>query len=191
MVLLLSDRTFSNRGTLLKHRNSIHGTVKLKRYDCPSCPAYFFSSIKLKMHTSKHSDSQTISENDVTFLCDVCSKTFSNETLLGHHMKIHRGETMKCPHCGKVFTILKDFKIHVRFHTKEEYPFQCSKCPQKFIIKSHLDLHRKQHEGVRYKCTICEKEFTHTISLTHHSYKHRGYPYSCKLCSKGYPSMFK
>ncbi|XP_061397840.1 zinc finger protein 709-like [Musca vetustissima] len=186
------DRNFLTKLAFVKHQEMIHGPTKLNRFECPDCERFFFTTKNLKNHIKMTHNTKRngTAATDQDFLCDICSKTFSNKYSLKMHIQRHTGDILKCSYCEKEFVTAKDLRIHIRFHTRE-FPFKCEQCSQTFAIKTHYDQHRKKHEGVRYRCQVCDKEFGHMFSLRQHSFKHRGYPFSCKLCGKGLPAVFK
>ena len=53
-----------------------------------------------------------------------------------------------------------------------EANYTCSKCPQKFSVKSNLSRHMKVHEPRSLECTVCKKTFTLQQTLDRHKKIH-------------------
>lgn len=79
------------------------------------------------------------------FRCSICSKTFTRQTHLRNHMKLHLGpEPFKCEVCGQAFAQFSTLKSHLKAHMGEP-SYSCSACGQHFLqfaaLKAHMALH--------------------------------------------------
>lgn len=67
----------------------------------------------------------------------------------------------RCPICNQISKSKILLRIHMKQHLpSEDRPFHCSKCPQKFVLKSQLTNHEATHlsnEEKRYVCDECGK----------------------------------
>lgn len=96
-------------------------------------------------------------------LCLTCDKSFSSDSHLRVHMRIHNdNRPFHCSFkgCEKKFITGYSLKIHNRVHTGDR-PYACTVCPKSFKTSGDLVKHQRTHSGERpFKCSHCEKSFT-------------------------------
>lgn len=117
-------------------RNNIFNGKKLKTYHCKFCRCVFRNSNSLGQHIRYHKGST----------CEICGQRFHQGTDLIRHLLSHKKEmksklntgvlsadqnqssseeqnkafeNYKCSECGKKFSVLCVYRIHLRFHKKE------------------------------------------------------------------------
>jgi len=123
------------------------------------------------------------------FLCIICFRGFTQETLLQKHFLIHTGEkSFKCDKCVKKFRLRSNMVKHQRIHTGEK-PYKCLLCDRVFTMSSNRNKHILTHTGEsapkNQKCLQCGKAFTCRSALTRHIRTHTGErPYKCSECFK-------
>lgn len=175
-------RTFKTSTGLHVHSET-HKENRQRQFQCEKCDKKFLTEKTFKVHAQTHWERQR-------FKCDLCDKEFMQKVNLKLHMQMHTGETMDCAYCQKKFVRKNDLTVHMRFHTGN-FPYECSLCDKRFAIISHLNYHKKRHQGLVYKCDVCDKEFINKSGLRNHSFQHTEMPFSCMLCGKGFPTKFK
>ncbi|MCJ8740041.1 hypothetical protein PDJAM_G00054390, partial [Pangasius djambal] len=165
---------------LNKHLLS-HGKKKREANPCKTCGKSF---VNLDKHELVHL-------NVKPYLCGVCGKGFTLESVLLVHQRLHTGEKpYQCETCGKRFTQSSTLHIHKRVHS-ETKPWKCSLCDKSFKRQSSLKKHDIVHTGEKpHTCETCGQKFGHRENLKRHVLNHMGIkPYACKVCGKRYSQM--
>lgn len=123
-----------------------------------------------------------------TFECPICQKTFSNAARLAKHQQIHGGTSpYKCEHCKKSFSSRFKLVRHALIHSDRK-PFSCQVCERTFHRKDHLKNHIKVHSPSKkvYTCDKagCNKEYTSHLSFRKHLALHSAEEGSleCQIC---------
>ncbi|XP_031216635.1 zinc finger protein 597 isoform X2 [Mastomys coucha] len=107
------------------------------------------------------------------YKCPDCDQSFSDNTYLVLHQKIHsREKKYKCNTCEKTFSHRTNLRTHKRIHTGEK-PYKCTKCAASFRQQSHLSRHMNSHLKEKpYTCSICGKSFMWLPGLAEHQKNH-------------------
>ncbi|XP_005337921.2 zinc finger protein 597 [Ictidomys tridecemlineatus] len=107
------------------------------------------------------------------FKCPECDQSFSDNSYLVLHQKIHSAEKKyKCGDCGKIFNHRANLRTHRRIHTGEK-PYKCTKCGASFRQQSHLSRHMNSHIKEKpYTCDTCGKGFMWLPGLAQHQKSH-------------------
>ncbi|XP_029665616.1 zinc finger protein 845-like [Formica exsecta] len=161
----------------------------IKPYKCTRCTKRFIKEEQLNNHLSKHD--RTFKKNKETdsskrFLCEICSKSFTQSTTLIAHLRAHNGiKPYVCQVCSRPFTTNAYLKMHMRTHTQER-PYICQYCSRAFARADTLANHLTSHTGeAKYHCKCCPKNFRRLKSLKEHMFIHTGQrPYECPTCDR-------
>ncbi|XP_004474403.1 zinc finger protein 597 [Dasypus novemcinctus] len=112
-------------------------------------------------------------ESENVYKCPECDQSFSDNSCLISHKKIHSGEKKyECGYCGKTFNHRTNLRTHRRIHTGEK-PYTCAECGTSFRQHSHLSRHMKIHITEKpYSCGICGRGFMWLPGLAQHQKTH-------------------
>ena len=106
------------------------------------------------------------------------------------HEKI---KPIQCEKCGQGFSLLHNYKQHLRFvHLKEIEVCTCGICLKQFNHKSNLSQHiSKVHLNIRrHSCQKCYKKFSSRSDLMKHTNVHSE-TQVCEKCGKGFKGLKK
>ncbi|XP_003790983.2 zinc finger protein 597 [Otolemur garnettii] len=125
-------------------------------------------------------------EANNVYKCPECDQSFSDNSYLLSHQKIHSGDKKyKCGNCGKIFNHRANLRTHSRIHTGKK-PYKRAKYSAGFRRHSYLSRHKNSHIKKKpYTCSICARGFMLLPGLTQHQKTHNvEKPYECANLSK-------
>lgn len=133
-----------------------------------------------------------------TYTCVVCSEVFDSSQDLGRHMLKHSDVHLVCELCSKTFRQYSVLRRHHREVHLSQRPFICHICKKGFARNSDLKRHFEgcsrafassmAVEETRIVCQMCNKTFrTKHLLVRHHREVHLlERPFSCQVCAKGF-----
>ena len=154
----------------------------------------------------------------LTHKCSKCGKEFSRLCTKSKYEQMCRKVDYNCSDCSRVFTSLKELKIHHQSSHKPLSPMnrnpqpstsredndmtvnrdgvkcgsgkqlQCSKCDRSFNRKDNKFRHEKLC-GLTHKCSKCGKEFSRLCTKSKHEQRCRKIDYNCSDCSRVFTSI--
>ncbi|CAG9825091.1 unnamed protein product [Phaedon cochleariae] len=162
-------------------------------YICSSCDFQHNQASRMRKHLIVHSEK--------FYQCDKCSLKTKHEKYLREHLKyVHRD-----PDTANIFVCdMCDFKTHrsnlLRKHKithtivgnqkKKVEMYKCEICnfkaKKKFVVQSHVNIHRPPSERVVYKCELCPytSKFKQGVSnhMTVHKKPSEITMFECEVC---------
>uniref|UniRef100_A0A1B0CM86 C2H2-type domain-containing protein n=1 Tax=Lutzomyia longipalpis TaxID=7200 RepID=A0A1B0CM86_LUTLO len=136
-------------------------------FHCGICNKKFDNEESFTMHSNAH-------QERTTYVKEIRKKDtprpFKAQAVYNHHLKTHSDErNYKCPFCPKTFKTAVQLSGHKNSHTK---PFSCTECNRPFAslyaVRTHMEMHRRPCNGLRYKCDICGATYARNSSVKDH-----------------------
>ena len=143
---------------------------------CNTCEKYF------KYQSTFQNHIESVHQNTIQFMCQMCCRAFNNKTNLETHIKIHAKQnftngrnnsvTLLCEICDKSFQQKIDFANHMNIVHGEKKCFKCQMCGMRCKTVQHLKNHTALNHGILevslFKCDVCERKFRHRYTLIKH-----------------------
>ncbi|XP_044019353.1 zinc finger protein 492-like [Aphidius gifuensis] len=118
LICKYCSQHFTTIEAVSKHYDSVHShdyTLHFDaQYKCHLCTNVYKSSHILKEHILKH---QGIRK----YKCDVCDKSFAQQSHLAAHKAVHSDKRFICPGCEKAFNRQDNMKSHTKKLRSEIY----------------------------------------------------------------------
>lgn len=113
----------------------------IKNYVCPYCGLGFTSKPECNKHINTHT-------REKTFKCPQCDHSTHTKHLLNRHIRVIHDKIKKyiCQYCSKAFSQSNTWRNHEKLHTGER-PYECQICDKNYIYASDLKKHLRSHEN--------------------------------------------
>ncbi|KAG7330588.1 hypothetical protein KOW79_006810 [Hemibagrus wyckioides] len=171
---------FDDMASFQKHAEQEHGSKPFYNL-CQDCGKFVIAK---KEHVCEHK---------IKFIvCPECGRRFLTEGgLKTHYTQLHSDYDHPCKYCLKVFKTRSTKLEHEQTHPKENQPYSCPDCPEKFDNIHKRNNHVKSHRGPhKYVCDVCEKGFRDINRLRRHKLIHSGEkPFKCQVCERSFNRM--
>ncbi|XP_031780315.1 PR domain zinc finger protein 10 isoform X1 [Nasonia vitripennis] len=162
-----------------KNANVVSSSI----YKCEICSKRFSTKLKFQQHCLVHG----VKDNE-SLTCNVCLKTFLNNSSLSRHLKTHQKErqTLECPVCSEAFGRVLTLKDFAETHLNQYETFTCPHCPKSFTSYALTRKHARAHHFDRkHECQFCLKCFPAADKLRMHLLKHSDRrEFQCANCGK-------
>lgn len=133
-----NEGEFSDLSDLIEEEIPDEIDVKFETAFCKECSKVFKNPYQLKIHQ------QSVHRS---YKCKKCSRGFKNEKELLLHMDRHKKEELfRCQHCNKTFTNNTNMRRHEKLHLSAIKTFGCGTCGKTFSQKTNLQRHEKTHK---------------------------------------------
>lgn len=169
----------SNKANMLRHWRTRHLNQRVF-CDFSECSASFVNAELLKLHQMNYHGLES------EFTCSLCDLKFVYLTALKNHEKKHLREKgfhrkmrnplrqrtrHQCEFCAQSFSQLGNLKRHVNSVHFKIRNFVCpfDGCESAFALKSTLDVHYRQHTGLKpFQCSECHSYYSDPSTLSKH-----------------------
>lgn len=148
-------------------------------FACPKCSFRRTDEAEVQQHIDSvhsvedESSAQTPADEEATFGCPDCEKSFKFQSLLKAHQRSHTGEQpFLCPQCGRRFSFKQSLERHKQTH-KSGRKHRCLICGESFESLEAEREHRSAHmENGEYLCSECGRAFAWKSALVRHLRTH-------------------
>src|SRR5580704_10818941 len=121
----------------------------------------------------------------VKVVCELCTGTFANDTVLRAHQHLHTGQRpFSCPHCAATYISVSHLNQHVKEVHDRTSLRSCSVCGKESRNDQTHQRHLLTHTTDRaHLCLACGKGFKSLRAVHLHSKQHERKPsLPCPLC---------
>ncbi|XP_074476773.1 uncharacterized protein LOC141758867 isoform X1 [Sebastes fasciatus] len=145
-------------------------TKKNNMFFCNICCEPFLRKVELMLHLAVHETQSVPEPTNQAFTCVICGRITDSRSHMICHMRTHTGEKpFACPICGNRYKLKGHMKEHIRTHTGER-PYTCYICGQSFNRSSTMTKHArlKHRENMPFKCMQCSQRFPLLVVFKQH-----------------------
>ncbi|CAB3400208.1 unnamed protein product [Caenorhabditis bovis] len=168
------DKRFRNEFSLKKHFAKKHEEMG-EFQQCIKCYKCVQDDEEMKNH-----------ECELTYVCFECNpirNLVTDQRLLNHRRKFHRGVNsgFKCSFCNMKFLTPRKLRKHKKMAHVFTKTFQCHFCEEIFISEVGVMTHERVHTGIiKFECKVCDFKANRFIQMEEHMKNEHGYV--CSIC---------
>ncbi|XP_070495595.1 zinc finger protein 808-like isoform X2 [Chironomus tepperi] len=182
-ICVICSELFFDHDEMADHMKNLHD--QHADHTCQLC-SFTGSLQEIIKHGRYH-------EENVTYHCCICEKTFPNgDEIIMHLLRHAEYKPFECsqPGCNKTFFDKYKLKQHIQTHDPNaKKNFICEFCQRSFAQLDYLNCHiRRKHSSVKpYSCSYCPKQFAFLHDLNLHSANHTGNKkHICQICDTSF-----
>jgi len=186
------DRSYHRRQHLQRHVGEAHqNQSRLEQpLSCDHCERQFNTAWGLRRHQVKIKEQKSRVRQHP---CGICGRKFYSSDDLERHSLIHKRFKCVIPSCPLLEHnfLWSYYQKHMADYHSE--PFECEHCSERFLIKSRIRKHVRQHMP-RFSCTLpnCDKKFVFSRNLFHHiQVGHGDRTYKCNVMGCDWQFKYK
>ncbi|XP_065368122.1 transcription factor grauzone-like [Calliphora vicina] len=191
--LVCCNRKFYQRTRLVEHLQLHLNPDQFKCNECGkvlSCPRNYKNHM-LRLHRP--------SDVNLKHFCEICDKSFTQESLLRKHKLKHLPEEEKkfpCAECGKFYASSYLLNHHTKAVHLKKFVKICFICGKAISTTAEYKIHMDKHEGIPQpiiSCDVCGLRLTSDRGLKRH--KENQHPvggkqeHHCPICPKISPTL--
>ena len=144
------NKSYDTQAELNKHHKKIHPPV-----ECTVCKKELPTPNTLERHMYKHRS---------TLECQYCDETFAFQSELKLHLIVHEDEpTFFCKSCSRSFMRVGDLREHEESHTGKMHHCTIKGCnfsaPLKRYVRTHIKTTHSNKNALPYPCPKCTQKF--------------------------------
>ena len=174
-----SSRSFPNSGSESTPKRCESTDGEVNHFVCGDCGKVFNRKRSLSAH-------RTIHTNKKVYPCTKCSMSFTDESALTEHLRVHNDDEKPFASDEREEAIRSKYIPEERRRIRTAKPCSCSQCPSRFRDKFGLSQHMRIHNDERTSvCNDCGKSFRTDGALRIHRRMHTdGKPCACTECHR-------
>ncbi|KAG8230243.1 hypothetical protein J437_LFUL010872 [Ladona fulva] len=159
-----------------------HLSAKHKEYKCSICQEKFFNLEEIRLHIRE--------EHLTRWTCQICDKSFANETQYKSHCNIHLGINSEeiCHEISveksqkAIFDESGESLAATSIHKSQKH-LKCLFCDFSSADNDTLNVHLRCHVTIEIlQCRECGVCFDHKEQLEKHKIAHKKVYYQCGVC---------
>ncbi|EZA51915.1 hypothetical protein DMN91_007024 [Ooceraea biroi] len=163
----LCPKRYPDQSSLARHRKTHTGD---RPFQCLECQKNFPTSTALRRHLTLHNSQSR------PLPCIYCGRRFMDKRSLTKHEESHmpnEQRTYTCDICQKTFQHMTDLSMHKKYHDPDK-KYDCEVCGREFNrlnnLQRHILVHQQQQGGKEeiLSCNVCGITYKFMSSLTRH-----------------------
>uniref|UniRef100_A0A8D8X3P4 Zinc finger protein 26 n=1 Tax=Cacopsylla melanoneura TaxID=428564 RepID=A0A8D8X3P4_9HEMI len=160
------NEVLTSKMGIKRHKMLYHQCVQ-----CPLCHETFSNHVYNAYHQHQACMTSTTitinNEDNTTYHCPVCDKTFSKLKSLKRHILMHTSKNpVRCGYCGQFYLDVARLARHIRLrHSTNKMPYHdCDLCNKRYMSLHKFEIHKRKHiveekKLPRFHCIYCSNKY--------------------------------